>query len=476
VRAWRWPARLFVPALLVAGLVVDSTIDRTEVELEVIDQVETEVVIPAASVLTSTWMCPTVVARWIGDSGVEMNAELLITNLGEEPTRASVQLLSPTSAPVTTTIDLPARGSRTVNAVELLDSELVSALIESPSGAVAVSRLIHGHFGVDVSPCSTLAADEWYMPAGDTLRDAVTEIVLYNPFSSDAVVDLTFATNDEIGEFSVAELEGVVVHSRSVQRVDLTEHVRVREAVGTIVRARAGQVVVDQLVTLDGTQERTGMSVSLATASLAQRWTYPAGFVDDLVTMRVHIVNPSDEVAEIDVAADTGPGGGGDPVALTVGPRDSVVLPVVGFLEEAPESPMLEVAPGNDFGLIVESANEVPVAVAVEVSYGLPRTGLIMVPATASLASEWFLQIPPVEGALAQLAVHNHGSSDQTVTITDLAGVEVGRLEMRPSSTQVIEVPAGSMLEVVSDGPISVMALLTRADQLGVAGVVGIAR
>ncbi|MFT7648824.1 MAG: hypothetical protein ACI8Y4_003578 [Candidatus Poriferisodalaceae bacterium] len=424
MRAWRWPARLLIPTALVAGLVVDSTIDRS-VTLDEADAVATEVAVSDQDALSSTWMCPTVNMQRSGGAGINAAGVIHITNTGDTPTRANVQLISPTDASVSVNIDLPALSTRSVDAAALLPSELVAALVESPSGGVSVARSFESEHGFDVANCSTVAADQWFVPAGDTLRDAVDTIVLFNPLPSAAIVDFAFATEAESGAFTVVDLEGVVVAARSVQLVDVGAHVRVRESVATSINVRSGRIVVDHLQTFDGTDGREGFSAALATAALSTRWTSAAGYVDADATMSVHIFNPTDEVAEVDVAALSGVAGSGDPVALSIGPRDSAVVPVSVFLDDRPLVPTLEVVGGLEFGIVVESANGVPIAVATEI--GIRPVGSSLPPpatttTTTTTTTAPATTAPPTTGPPAAEDSEN-GATSTSVAPTDTTNV-----------------------------------------------------
>ena len=93
-----WPIRLVLPALMVVGLLID---DRSQVDADDIENttgLETESAVPSSESLTSTWYCPTAYSRELEVGGVEAQSELVVTNTAAEPTRATIHLISPTSA------------------------------------------------------------------------------------------------------------------------------------------------------------------------------------------------------------------------------------------------------------------------------------------------------------------------------------------------------------------------------------------
>ncbi|MED5541208.1 MAG: hypothetical protein VX983_03890, partial [Actinomycetota bacterium] len=75
-----WLTRLILPALLIAGLIVDQGISRFDEQKDESALVETEVRVPDSESLSSTWYCPTAHSRKLVDSGVAAEVELLVTN------------------------------------------------------------------------------------------------------------------------------------------------------------------------------------------------------------------------------------------------------------------------------------------------------------------------------------------------------------------------------------------------------------
>ncbi len=92
----------------------------------------------------------------------------------------------------------------------------------------------------------------------DTQADAVSHLVVYNPLPTDAVVDLSFASEAEAGVYIPPELVGLVVPAANTISIDIGAHVRRRDVLSATVRARLGRVVVDHLQRFDGSSGRVG--------------------------------------------------------------------------------------------------------------------------------------------------------------------------------------------------------------------------
>ena len=364
MRAWRWPARLLIVLALVAGVVADRLVPGQE---RPSPSATPSVATGTSDPLTSSWFCPTVHLNRVEGEGTDTEAVLQLTNLGEDSVPVVVTLFSATSAPTTVTVSVPGGSVEDLPVAGEQEGDVVAAMVEAPGGQLQVGRVMTGSRGVDLAPCAPAASPEWYFAAGDTSRDATEQLVLFNPFPGDAVVDVEFATEAEIGVFTAADLRSIVVPSGTAVAVDLGLHVRRRDSVAVALRTRSGRVVVDRVQSFDGSEGRSGLSVALGSVAPAPGWTFPGVILDDGTLVEVHIYNPNDEPAEVDLAAETEDlFAGGDPIELTVGPRDVLVVPVVSTSQFEDEL-RLGVAPEIPLGLVVQSANGVPVVVDVEI-------------------------------------------------------------------------------------------------------------
>ncbi len=129
-----------------------------------------------------------------------------------------------------------------------------------------------------------------------TAKDASLKLSLYNPFPEDAIVDLSFSTDQ--GRASPSAFRPIVVPGRTLVVRDIGEHVRRRNAISTSVVVRTGRVVAAQ------TQTRTvagkaGTSVALGAPSLGEEWYFPSGLLADGVDEHYAVFNPGDTEATV---------------------------------------------------------------------------------------------------------------------------------------------------------------------------------
>ncbi|MGH9216949.1 MAG: hypothetical protein ACRDZS_11880, partial [Acidimicrobiales bacterium] len=162
--------------------------------------------------LASTWYC----AAGTGDEGGMADHVVTILNSGDRSLDATVTVYggvlassSPTTAeasepksapatapgPAVREIRLPARDRVDLRLGDVLAAPLVAALVEVKGGAVAVEHRVTGPHGVDVGPCASGTAPVWHLASGTTTRDAREVVVLFNPFPTDAIVDVSFDTD-----------------------------------------------------------------------------------------------------------------------------------------------------------------------------------------------------------------------------------------------------------------------------------------
>jgi hypothetical protein len=214
---------------------------------------------------------------------------------------------------------------------------LVGAEDDLDGGGAAVEQQISGTQGTSTAACATTGSDHWYFADGTTQEGATLDISLLNPYPEDAIVDLSFVT--EQGVESPAGFQGIVVPARSLLGVDVGTHLRRRARVATTVAARAGRVVAwkTQLI---GPQppgaaanrvagspppRLRGLSLVLGSPSPGTVWWWPDGLGADGVTERYQIYNPTSAEADVSLAL-TLEQGSADPLPLKIAPHDVAVV------------------------------------------------------------------------------------------------------------------------------------------------------
>jgi hypothetical protein len=266
--------------------------------------------------LSSTWYC----AAGTGDEGGMADHTVTILNPGDRSLDATVTVYggvlassSPTTAETSDAaaasvaapaaaaraIRLPAHDRAELRLGDLVAAPLVAALVEAAGGAVVVDHRVAGPHGVDVGPCTSATAPVWHLASGATTRDAREVVVLFNPFPTDAIVDIGFHT--DAGPREPVRFQGFPVAAGTVVGVDIGDDVAREPHVSATLRTRTGRVVVERLQEFDGSLGPEGLAVALGVPEPAPAWAFADGAVDDGRTERIIVYNPNDERAQVEV-------------------------------------------------------------------------------------------------------------------------------------------------------------------------------
>ncbi len=413
--------------------------------------------------LSATWYC----AAGGADTPSAPRHTLVLSNPDDEPAPARLTAYGPDGTVGTQSVEVPAEEVERVEVAELFEADDLSVMVESPSGGLTVEHRLVTNGGADQVPCATSSSEEWYFPSQTTSqvvgeggvveRTTAARLVLFNPFSEDAGVDVTAAVED--GLRAPSAWAGVVVPSGTIRVLDIGEHIQRREQASLSVELRNGRVIAETVqVLLDvdgGSPQPAGLRLQAGVPAPASRWAFAMGFTGQGADERLVVHNPSDRPAEVVVQ----------------------VTPV-GGAEMPPEPFQLEV-PGRRFSIIdlseegrvpgrghhtiqVESGERTPVVVArvTEVTdspaepeegeepVAVPRpsvdAGAVIGTGSPVVATNWLVPdvvVGPEHDAA--VAVLNPGEGIVTVSATAFGGDD-GTARVLDE----VEVPAGDALVV----------------------------
>ena len=320
-----------------------------------------------AGALASTWYC----AAGTGDAGGMADHSVTVFNPGDRSVGVAVTVYggvlassSPTTAEVAQAPPAaPPPGARgfvlagrdrvELRLGDLVPAPLVAALVEASGGPVVVEHRVTGPHGVDVGPCASATAPVWHLASGATTRDAREVVVLFNPFPTDAIVDITFET--DAGSREPVRFQGFPVTAGTVVGVDIGDDVAREAQVSATLRTRAGRVVAERLQEFDGSLGPEGLAVALGVPEASTAWAFPDGVVDDSRTERIVVYNPGDERAEVEVQViptSDEPAPAPQPFRLSI--RAGTFAAVDYGAED-------RVVPGVEHATLVRSTNGVPV-------------------------------------------------------------------------------------------------------------------
>ncbi len=361
---------------------------------------------------------------------------VVVVNIGGTPRRGSITWYSSDgAAPIVSDVGVEGYRSKVFPVPSEVTGPYVAATVELDGGDVAVEHTVTGPRGSGASPCASDPSPQWYLANGSTARDASELLLVFNPFSGDAVVDMTFATDE--GSDAPASLQGLPVAPRSTKVIDLGE--RRRDLISTSVRARTGQVVVERLQSFDGSAGRVGLSLMPAAPGTARQWYFPRGLHDGSTSERWHIYNPGEREAQVSIEITS------DDPTLLPEPIDLVIPPAARTTVVASEQ--ARVPAGMGYSSQVRSLNDVPVVAEREVDgrSPTPPRGWSSDLGAPRRASTWVF--PFGESSEAQretLVVANPGNTVAHFSVFTLEGGVKSPLsalqdqEMKPAARVVV--------------------------------------
>lgn len=475
-----WAPIAALVAVVVVALVADRLIESGRVQAAAAADPASPSLAPTGA-LSSTWFCPPLGA--FPDSS--MRGRIIIGDPAPTDLHVTTTFVPSAGPPIVKTAVVPAFTRLTYKLEEQAPAAFTATTVSIDGAAGAVEQAIQGPSGQSISPCATASSDRWYFASGRTDTGSTMLLSLYNPFPSDAIVDLRFATDQ--GATTPDAYQGLVVPAGGQMVVNIGERVRLRTAVATAVTARAGRLIVDELQMQQGQGARTpqgstpfaGLSLTLGDTAPGRVWYFADGVKAPGVTEHFDVYNPNDTEAQVQVAAILEQGGA-EPFVLTVPPRDRVSLQV-------DQEPRIPASVGQAW--VVTSTNAVPVVVerVYEELSPAPRTGVAVSMGAPHLSNRWvFPAGSSGDGADEYLIVANPGSGPVKVTVT-ASGVGqpvvlpgLGPLRLAPGTRQAVRIGdihrAGIvMLDVTADAPIVAERSQANVSTPGLSGSLGIA-
>jgi hypothetical protein len=299
MNAFRIPGLLVVVGLLVGAV----TLDQSRAAPDVIEQA---IPLPGAAVApddarSSTWFCAAATAT---EDGLA-DSEVVLANTRFVDSTATVSVFIGTAEPTVDApvdelvIPLPAQSLTSLRLADLApDSEIVSVAVEVDSGGVLVDKISSGPTGVARSACVIDGSSEWVITSGSTLPGSRLQLVVFNPFPDDAVVDIDFVS--EVGARSPEDLIALHVPAQSSRVLEIGDVVAASESITTFVRVRSGRVIAEGVQSFDGSDTPLGLSVLTGAPATAETWTF-AGVSPAAGPARLVIVNPSETRVRADV-------------------------------------------------------------------------------------------------------------------------------------------------------------------------------
>jgi len=428
-RVRRLPVFLALAVLLIGGAVLDRMPLRAAETTAGVAAVAAMPTAAPRTSLSSSWFCAGATATPEGVEGLIADGRVVIANAGDRALEGTITVVPSEGDPKTVPLRVGPRSVTSVRQREVVAAPYASALVELNGGEAVVEHEISGPLGFSTAPCASSASDTWYLAEGSTAREDSMRLAIYNPFPEDAIVDLSFATDQ--GRAVPSDFTGLVVKGGRMRVVKVEEHVRRRNNVAVTAVARSGRMVVDRIQLRGGAAK--GISLALATASPGERWFFPEGLVADGVTERFHVYNPTTREAEVSIEL-TLDEGATEPFDLTLAPRERLTV-LTNEQERVPKN--------VGHAATVVSLNGVPVVAERSVSAVAPatRSGTADSLGARRTARQWVLASGSATETVDEVVVVlNPGPADATVSVKGLATGQLLAIE----TLEALVIPAGT--------------------------------
>ena len=419
-----------------------------------------------AETLSATWYCA---AGGLGESAPSTH-EVLLANPSKEVVPVRLTAYN-AQGPVgeSKTIASVAEQVTPVDVNAVFGGSELSVMAEFDSGALAVQHRITTATSADSVPCSTTSSERWFFPAQTSVLGSSALLVLFNPFSADAGVDITAAVQD--GLRAPKEWAGIVVPAGTSRVIDLGEYVQRRDQFSVAVRLRNGSLIAESAQSFDiaangDVPAERGLRLQLGVPEARSGWTFAAGFKGPGVKEELVVYNPGRQVASVIIQV-TPYGGASDPpepFELSVPARRFLILdlsaeqriPDTGFhslrVETSAKTPVVAARTTQLFGpptaAAEPAAGSTPTGSTAAGSAAGTRPnetlGVAIGTATPVYARRWIL--PAVRTGPEQqpmVFIHNPTAGIVTVDLRALAG-QAAPIEIATS----LEVAAGDSLFV----------------------------
>jgi hypothetical protein len=344
--------------------------------------------------VSSTWLCP-------HGGGPGWSASIQIANPGDARVDARITSYGDGAPANSLEVQVPAHGESLQEVPAT--ARAASTRVDIFGGWAAVGWVVWAsgkEAGLGAEPCTSAPGSSWSVVDGATPQQTHSFLIVMNPFTADAVINVTLFLPDVPPVRSAAWTDLPIEAGTSIA-LDLgakTAGALGEPIVGAQVLATRGRIAVSSLAVRDG----GGIRSVLAAPALSSHWILPIGAGSGGGTLSLLV--PSDapiRYTATQLATDTRPQpagnladarqGGASTVSAPVNTSGSAAI-VVDVTQGGPVGAGLrEAGPGRDEGATGGAAAAATTWVVLPTAFGLdPRPSMVLVndgdqPVTATL-------------------------------------------------------------------------------------------
>jgi Family of unknown function (DUF5719) len=425
---------LFVVVLALVAAVVAQQRESSEASSSTAARAaRASIGVPAADVASSAWYCAAGTSTPDGDA----TETVVIASLAHTDIEATITVMpGGDAAPATDTMRLAPGEEVSVPVADVLATAEPGVVVETLGGPAAVSHVLEHGDDVGVESCTRTAAADWYFASGTTVDGSQHDLLLFNPFGDDAIVDVSFVTDSGMQE--PAGLQALVVPRRSRVTIPVQDSVLRQTRVAAHVHARTGRVVAEQTQIFDGVAidgaDRNGIVLSAGATAPSTVWRIAGGTTRNGGRVQLALANFSSDDASVAVKVVVV--GGEDAPAQTV----RVPSQGVAMVDVTTRVPL-----DSDIAVIATAravdGHRVPIVTELLATWppASSSTGLAGTLGSTVTATRWVVPVPDVDGEVT-VTVFNPGPDPVTAEV--LAAVDVDR-RVGPTSEPELAIAPG---------------------------------
>lgn len=394
--------------------------------------------VPKGEFVTSAWFC-----AGVPIGGPQLGGSAIVVNPSEVTLTGKITTFTDAAAAeaVAVPFEVPSRGTVVFDLGQLQpQGSFVSAMVEIYGGGGFVEQRADSPSGSAVSPCSNSTSSTWYFADGYTVEGSREQLVVTNPFPSDAIINISEATSTESRQPAI--LQSLLVRANSVLVISQDLLAKRELVLAVTVESSRGRVVVGRAQEYVTSVGRAGFTMTLGAPSLGDQFYFADGEIAPNVIERYSVYNASETDAIVNVTfLGLDPAAGfvnPEPLNVPAGNVVSLIADDVGV-------------PAGRHGAVFSTETEGSILVERAITRQTDdtvATTVVMGSPPSFASTRWSMAIGTDLAVENILVVLNATGSQGTVTVKTLgAGGEVPVPGM-----EAIDLPAGGVITIgVSD-------------------------
>jgi hypothetical protein len=380
--------------------------------------------VPVDAPRAGAWYCPVTGTE-------EETAILTVAAVGDEPsTVVVVRHRADGPAPMDAVEVAPGRSHEVV----LSDGEAaLPSTVRWSGGPVVATWRVEGPDTAGAR-CETAPSPVVRITGFETTARSVSTLHLLNPFGVDAVVRVTFGT--PTGPVALVLTDNLLVPAGRATRLELNEFEPEQPDLAVNVEVLTGRVVAQGVVALAPTQNQpgpTGRAVLTGTDRPELAWAFAWARANENASSWLSVFNPGDREAAVEVRV-------ANPLPDAAALLGETSVPAGGVVR----IDLSEVSSSVDFGIVLESVNELPVVATRLTDIEAGGAEGIAASAGAEPGEVWALVGGGAADRQSRVAVYNPSGEAVTLAVDAGDGTpgEWAGIVLEPNEHAVLELGA----------------------------------